>query len=376
MASQAAVDKHRVTAVLVSHNGAVWLPEVVAALTSQTRPIDLITAVDTGSQDASAKLLKSARIPFIAADVETGFGEAISLAVNKLPKSVEHEWIWLIHDDCAPAPTALAELLSAIDDRPQVVMVGPKLLGWHDRTHLLEAGISIAGNGARWTGLEPLEYDQGQHDGNHDVLAVSTAGALIRRDVFEELGGLDPNLTLFRDDVDFGWRARAAGHSVLVATGAVAFHAQASATERRVIEVDGAFLHRPLLLDRRNAAYVLLANSSWWILPWIVVQLLGTAAARAIGYLLAKLPGYAADEILAVGAVIVRPGSIIAARVRCARSKDLFQLELLHSLFHRVGRRFVWQPKALSMKFVRNCFLMIIRYPDLQFWKQMMMRIC
>ena len=314
MASQAAVDKHRVTAVLVSHNGAVWLPEVVAALTSQTRPIDLITAVDTGSQDASTKLLKSARIPFLSADVETGFGEAVSLAVNKLPKSIEHEWIWLIHDDCAPAPTALAELLAAIDDRPQVVMVGPKLLGWHDRTHLLEAGVSIAGNGARWTGLEPLEYDQGQHDGNHDVLAVSTAGALIRRDVFEELGGLDPNLTLFRDDVDFGWRARAAGHSVLVATGAVAFHAQASANERRTVEVDGAFLHRPLLLDRRNAAYVLLANSSWWMLPWLVIQLLGTAIARSIGYLIAKLPGYAADEILAVGAVIVKPGSIIAAR--------------------------------------------------------------
>jgi len=314
MASQAAVDKHRVTAVLVSHNGAVWLPEVVAALTSQTRPIDLITAVDTGSQDSSTKLLKSARIPFISADVETGFGQAISLAVHKLPKSIDHEWIWLIHDDCAPAPTALAELLAAIDDRPQVVMVGPKLLGWHDRTHLLEAGVSIAGNGARWTGLEPLEYDQGQHDGNHDVLAVSTAGALIRRDVFEELGGLDPNLTLFRDDVDFGWRARAAGHSVMVATGAVAFHAQASANERRTVEVEGAFLHRPLLLDRRNAAYVLLSNSSWWILPWLVIQLLGTAIARAIGYLIAKLPGYAADEILAVGSLIVRPGLIIAAR--------------------------------------------------------------
>lgn len=314
MASKAAVDKHRVTAVLVSHNGAVWLPEVVAALTTQTRPIDLITAVDTGSQDSSTKLLKSARIPFITADVETGFGHAISLAVNKLPKSIDNEWIWLIHDDCAPAPTALAELLAAIDDRPQVVMVGPKLLGWHDRTHLLEAGVSIAGNGARWTGLEPLEYDQGQHDGNHDVLAVSTAGALIRRDVFEELGGLDPNLTLFRDDVDFGWRARAAGHSVLVATSAVAFHAQASANERRTVEVDGAFLHRPLLLDRRNAAYVLLSNSSWWILPWLVIQLLGTAVARAIGFLIAKLPGYAADEILAVGSLIVRPGLIFAAR--------------------------------------------------------------
>jgi GT2 family glycosyltransferase len=314
MASQATKDKHRVTAILVSHNGAIWLPEVVAALTSQTRQIDLITAVDTGSQDASTKLLKSARIPFVVADVETGFGQAVSIAIDKLPESVEHEWLWLIHDDCAPAPTALAELLAAIDDRPQVVMVGPKLLGWHDRTHLLEAGVSIAGNGARWTGLEPLEYDQGQHDGDHDVLAVSTAGVLIRRDVFEELGGLDPNLTLFRDDVDFGWRARAAGHSVIVATGAVAFHAQASATERRVVEVDGAFLHRPLLLDRRNAAYVLLANSSWWILPWLIIQLLGSAIARAIGFLLAKLPGYASDEILAIGALIIRPGSIITAR--------------------------------------------------------------
>lgn len=314
MASLADVDKHRVTAVLVSHNGALWLPEVVAALTSQTRPIDLITAVDTGSEDTSTKLLKSARIPFFSTDPQTGFGQAVSLAVDKLPKAIEHEWIWLIHDDCAPAPTALAELLSAVNDRPQVVMVGPKLLGWHDRTHLLEAGISIAGNGARWTGLEPLEYDQGQHDGIHDVLSVSTAGALIRRDVFEELGGLDQNLALFRDDVDFGWRARTAGHSIIAATSAVAFHAQASATERRRIDVEGALLHRPLLLDRRNAAYVLLANSSWWMIPWIAVQLFGSAIARAFGYLLAKLPGYASDEILAFTTLILRPGKILEAR--------------------------------------------------------------
>ena len=70
----------------------------------------------------------------------------------------------------------------------------------------------------------------------------------------------------------------------------------------------------PLLLDRRNAAYVLLSNSSWWMLPWLVVQILGTAIARAVGYLLAKLPGYAGDEILAVGSLLVRPGLIIAAR--------------------------------------------------------------
>ena len=193
-------------------------------------------------------------------------------------------------------------------------MAGPKLLGWHNRTHLLEVGISIATNGSRWTGLEPNEYDQGQRDGVHEVLAVSTAGALIRRDVFEELGGFDPNLELFRDDVDFGWRVHAAGYSALVVTGAVGYHAQAAASERREIDIEGAPLHRPLLLDRRNAAYVLLANSSWWKLPLLSVQLLSGAVIRSIGFLFAKLPGYAGDEILAIATLLIHPGELLMAR--------------------------------------------------------------
>ncbi len=309
-------DKYNVTAIVVTHDGEFWLPNVVVALTSQTRPIDQIVVVDTDSHDSSTKLVKAARIPIISAERDCGYGEAIALAVSKMPAQVEgsNEWIWLIHDDSAPAPSALEKLLEAIQDRPQVAMVGPKLLGWHDRTHLLEAGISIAGNGARWTGLEVLEYDQGQHDGIHDVLSVSSAGALIRRDIFEELGGYDLNISLFRDDVDFGWRIRVAGHSVIAATDAVVYHAQASATERRKVDTKDAFLHRPLLLDRRNAAYVLLANSSWWMIPWLTVQLLGSAMARAIGYLIAKLPGYAADEMLAIATLIIRPAIIVKAR--------------------------------------------------------------
>ena len=305
---------HRVSAILVVHDGATWLPEVVASLASQTRSIDQLIAVDTGSIDSSAKLLKGARIPIISMPRETGFGAAVAEAVERLPPTAENEWLWIIHDDCAPTPGALAALLAAVEDRPQVVMAGPKLLGWHDRTHLLEIGISIATNGARWTGLEESEYDQGQHDGVTQVLAVSTAGALIRRDVFEDLGGFDQNLELFRDDVDFGWRVHTAGHSVVAVTDAVAYHAQASATERRTVDVKGALLHRPLLLDRQNAAYVLLANATWWLVPLLALQLFTSALVRAVGYLFAKLPGYAGDELLAILNLLIKPGELIKAR--------------------------------------------------------------
>ncbi len=307
-----------VTAILVVHNGAEWLPEVVVALTSQKHRIDNVIAVDTGSSDASIQYLKKAKIPFIEAAVDTGFGAAIELALSskfyeKAPEGIK-EWIWLIHDDCAPKSDALLELLTATENKPQVAMVGPKLRGWYDRNHLLEAGVSIAANGARWTGLEYLEKDQGQHDGTREVLSVSTAGALIRKDVFDELGGFDSELSLFRDDVDFGWRVHTAGHSVAVVPTAIAFHAEAAANERREIDVADAFLHRPLLLDRRHAAYVLMANSSFWLTPFIALQLLGSALLRSIGYLLAKLPGYALDELAAVALVLFQPQDLIRAR--------------------------------------------------------------
>ncbi len=316
-----------VTAIIVTHDGAAWLPEVIASLSSQTRPIDRIIAVDTGSIDSSPKLLRASGITFIQAERDLGYGDAIELALDQTPPlqdpvGASYECLWLIHDDCAPAKDALHLLLEALNDRPQVVIAGPKLLGWYDRDHLLEAGISIAPNGARWTGLEHREQNQGQHDQTKEVLSVSTAGMLVRRAAFEELGGLDPNLALFRDDVDLGWRARVAGFGAICVGAATAFHAQASASERREVDVSEAFLHRPLLLDRRNAAYVILANCSWWMLPWLTLQLLGTSLLRVIFDLLAKLPGYAGDEIGAVALLVIHPADLIKAR-RTRRKKRL-----------------------------------------------------
>ena len=312
----------RVTAVLVSHDGAGWLAQSVAALASQSHPIDRVVAVDTGSTDASVKMLRSAGIHVIETERSVGFGDAIRQALEVTPHFDDpDEWLWILHDDCAPAKDALERLVSAVAERPQVAVAGPKLRGWHDRKHLLELGVSIATNGARWTGLEYREQDQGQHDDERDVLAVSTAAMLVRRDVFEELGGFDPNLSLFRDDVDFGWRVRTAGYGVIAVPEAVAFHGEAAANERRAIDVHDAYLHRPLLLDRRNAAYVLLANASLIFLPILAMQLLLGSLLRALGYVLVKLPGYALDELGAVALTLIRPRQILAARKRRRSSK-------------------------------------------------------
>jgi len=332
-------DNFFVTAILVSHDGQTWLPEAIAAISAQTRRIDRIVAVDTGSIDNSAKMLTNAGLTVVKTERDAGFGDAIALALGsakRLKPGDQEELIWILHDDCAPSRSALQHLIEGLEDKPQVAFVGPKLLGWYDRRQLLEVGISIAVNGARWTGLDPREQDQGQHDQPTEVLSVSTAAMLARRKVFEDLGGLDPNLALFRDDVDLGWRARVAGFSVLTAPQALVYHVEAAASELRSVDVEEAFLHRPRLLDRKNAAYVLLANASWWLLPWIALQIVGSAAIRAIGYLIAKLPGYAADEIAAVGLLIIKPQELLAAR-KLRKSKRLLSPRIIREFIPPPG---------------------------------------
>ena len=129
---------------------------------------------------------------------------------------------------------------------------------WPRERALLEVGVTTSLGGRRDTGIEPGEFDQGQHDKVRDVLAVSSAGMLVRRDIWRDLKGFDPRLPIFRDDIDFGWRARRAGHRVAVAPDAVVYHAQAAASGER--EMAGTRRH-VYQVDKAHAYYTVLANA-------------------------------------------------------------------------------------------------------------------
>ncbi|GHE76852.1 integral membrane regulatory protein [Streptomyces longispororuber] len=346
--------RHVVTAVLVSHDGARWLPDALAGLLGQDRPVQNAIAADTGSADDSARLVGEAlgddRVLHLAR--RSGFGTAVDEAVRtapvltpddlpylqrpsgwdpvsrtwrdeaydlpELPHGEPEQWLWLLHDDCAPEPGALAELLRVVEAEraagQEVAVVGPKLRGWYDRRQLLEVGVSIAHSGRRWTGLDRREQDQGQHDHVRPVLAVSTAGMLIRRDVFEQLGGFDRRLPLMRDDIDLCWRAHAAGHRVLVAPEAVVRHAEAASRERRAVDCVGRTAASPHRVDKAGAVYTLLANSRSAVLPWVLVRLVVGTLLRTLGLLLGKAPGQALDEVAGLFGTLLRPERVLSAR--------------------------------------------------------------
>jgi GT2 family glycosyltransferase len=357
--------QHIVTAVIVAHDGATWLPQLADALLGQTRPVQRVVAVDTGSRDRSGAILASqfGQQAVFGMDRATGYGAAIARALQhraantQIPRpsgvaagamasgggtggytsltgvpggptglagggasgqgerGERIEWLWLLHDDCEPAPDALEQLLRGTIETPAAAVLGPKLKDWSNRDVILEAGLTLDTSTRRLTGIEPREVDQGQHDGDRDALAVSSGGMLVRRDVWERLGGFDRVMGLFMDDIDFCWRVHAAGFRVRVITDAVVYHAQAATKHKRPVSLG----RRARMLDRRNGLLTLLGNLPFRQAAAAAAGNICVSLLRITFFLLAKRLTAAVDEMAALTAVLCHPIRLI--RMRGARAR-------------------------------------------------------
>ena len=88
----------QVHAILITHDGARWLPELLSSLQQLTIAPHSVRAVDTGSLDRSRELLAQDQIKTLLSDRDTGFGEAVQLAVADVlteNEDVQPENHWL-----------------------------------------------------------------------------------------------------------------------------------------------------------------------------------------------------------------------------------------------------------------------------------------
>ena len=269
----------------------------------------------------------------------TAYEQRLVAPTEAAPEMPEHQvWFWLLHDDSAPAEDCLERLLTAATNARSVGVVGPKQVGWDNPELLLEVGLRATASARRANDIVPGEVDQGQHDDRSDVLAVGTAGALIDRAVWEEVGGIAPWLGPFGDGLELSRAARLAGYRVIVEPTAVIRHRRASyqglrrpasvshsssaqpRTDAEAIEValpesdpERSFRARRSAQLTNWAAFS--TRPIGLLLTWFVI--LGLM--RSLWRLASKAPALAGDELGAALAVAGRSRRVRAARRRLAQ---------------------------------------------------------
>lgn len=309
----------RVTAVLVARNGAQYLPRTLDALAAQSRRPDSVLFVDSSSTDGSSSLLIDANpTELVTTPTKRSFGAAVAYGLQVTTSAEQaNDWLWLLGHDNAPDPRALAALLGAVEVAPSVAVAGPKLMRWDEPDVISSYGETVTRFGRSVTVVEN-ELDQAQHDVQNDLLAVAAGGMLVRRAVWNALGGFDSSLPSVDAALDFSVRARLAGHRVIgVPTAKVASAGPPELFGRRSLSVGAHNRARRFAQLHRRLAWAPAAAAP---LHWLT--LVPLAILRSLVHLVAKRPGAIGGEFAAAFSAAF-DGGVPSARATIRRNRVL-----------------------------------------------------
>ena len=182
-----------------------------------------VIVVDSASSDGSADMIR-ARYPWVrllAQDDNVGFTRGNNLALE----AAQGRHLMLLNPDTVVHGDALNQLVNALDAQPTVGIIGPRVLNddgttqstrrrFPTRLTAIFESTWLQGYAPRRV-LDHFYVTDQPNDGTFEVDWVQGCALAARREVYEQIGPLDPGYIMFSEELDWCRRAKNAGWRVL-----------------------------------------------------------------------------------------------------------------------------------------------------------------
>jgi GT2 family glycosyltransferase len=216
-----------VAVVIPSWNTIDFLPACLRSLADQGVELETLV-VDNGSGDGSLAYLEHEGVPHVALPRNVGFAAAVNLGVARTAAPA----VLVLNADTVLEPGCVRALADSLRADTALGGVQPRILqlegGTDDVRQVERARVYSAGQELSRDG-RAFERGMGAEQGawsaeQREVFGVCGAACLLRRELFERLGGYDESYFSFYEDVDLNVRARIAGWRFGYVPDAVVWH--------------------------------------------------------------------------------------------------------------------------------------------------------
>jgi GT2 family glycosyltransferase len=207
-----------VSAIIVGYGGEPEeLGETIASLKGQTRPPSQIVCVDQSADGRFERFLARAQpgVEVLRQEENIGYPSACNLAARR----ARGEHLLFINPDARAREDCLEVLAGVLDRRPEAAIAGAQILLPDGRVNAGDNVLHLSG--LAWAGRYGLAPEVGPE---RPAAVVSGAALMVRRSVFEAIGGYTEGFFMYHDDVELAWRCRLAGHEVLFCPRADVVH--------------------------------------------------------------------------------------------------------------------------------------------------------
>jgi GT2 family glycosyltransferase len=339
-----------VAVVVVTHQSADHLADLLQALMPQLGEADEVTIVDNASTDGTPRLARSLheRVTVIETNANLGFAGGCHVGAE----STRSPLLLFLNPDSQPQPGCLDKLRAASVEHPDWGAWQAAVLLDDDRintdggiVHFL--GMGWAGDCERPISTLPKE--------DCEIPFPSGAAMVVRRDVWEQLGGLDREYFMYGEDLDLGLRLWLAGH--------------------RVGLVPAAWVLHSYEFDKGTAKWFWLERNRWRtvlsVYPLALLALLGPALlAGELGLLaVAARQHWLRPKLRAQGAALAGLPHTLARRRKVQTTRRIGAAEFASHLTSSLNSpylsiadsRWLSVPQALYWRLVGNCLSLLAR---------------
>ena len=212
-----------VSIIVVNFNGKELLKLCLTSLLTTNYPNFEVIVVDNASTDGSVesiqKLFGSCPYVRIVENREnSGHAEGCNIGA-RVAKG--RYLVFLDSDTELKAENWLWELVKVMESDESIGLAQAKVVLAEDKRRLDYVCVAIDALGT-WAATYGLKEDKLKE--NFEVLAASSGCCIVRREVFNEVGGFDPDYFIYDDDTDLSLRARLLGCKILLVPSAVIVH--------------------------------------------------------------------------------------------------------------------------------------------------------
>ena len=158
-----------------------------------------------------------------------------------------------------------------------------------------------------------------------EVGAVSGAAFVIRKDVFEALGGFDEMFFLYMEDTDLSWRAHLAGYKCVYVPSSVVYH-----------DYTLRFGPKKTFYQERNRYLILLKGLQWRTLL-VLLPALFLAEVVTWGFMLLQERKRLTNKLRACAWVVKHWGQIMRSRRQVQAMRRVRDRDLIARCTHRLA---------------------------------------
>jgi len=241
-----------VSVVIVNYNVKEFVQNLLHSLEKATRSIKAeIIIVDNASDDGSVELIseKFPDVKLVASKVNLGFGKANNVGF----RMAQGKYIFILNPDTLVQEDTLEKLIAFFERTPEAGMIGCKILN-PDGTLQLACRRGFPSpwtSFCKVTGLSSLfpksrlfaKYNLTYLDEDQiaEVDALSGSCMLMRKDVYDKIGGFDEQFFMYGEDLDLCYRVQKAGYKVFYVPETKIIHYKGESTKRSSLDETKVF---------------------------------------------------------------------------------------------------------------------------------------